>query len=106
MSNRGEDEKGAAQQEQNLELRRAINDAYAFVEGQKLVQSFSAVTFEELLDQQIERIEGASSTKRPNELDRIDKIEQDVIAAVDKIKKLPDDAFKKTPEENGVNTPA
>lgn len=106
MSNRGEDEKGVAQQEQNIELRKAINNAYAFVEGQKLVQSFSAVTFEELLDQQIERIEGASTVQKPNELERIERIEQDVLSAVDKIKKLPDDAFKKTPEEGGVNTPA
>ncbi len=106
MSNQGEGADGAAQQEQNLELRRAINDAYAFVEGQKLVQSFSSISFEELLDQQIERIEGASSTRRPNEIDRITRVEQDIIAAVEKIKKMPDDAFKKTPEENGVNTPA
>lgn len=106
MSTRGEDEKSTAQQEQNLELRRAINDAYAFVEGQKLVQSFSAVTFEELLDQQIERIEGKGTVRKLNELERIDRIEQDVISAVEKIKKLPDDAFKKTSEENGVNTPA
>ncbi len=106
MSNQGEGAYGAAQQEQNLELRRAINDAYAFVEGQKLVQSFSSISFEELLDQQIERIEGASSTRRPNEIDRITRVEQDIIAAVEKIKKMPDDAFKKTPEENGVNTPA
>ena len=106
MSNNGEDENGAGQQEQNLELRRAINDAYAFVEGQKLVQSFSAVTFEELLDQQIERIEGTSTVQKPNEIERITRVEQEVISAVEKIKALPDDAFKKTPEENGVNTPA
>lgn len=106
MSNKGDDENGAKQQEQNLELRRAINNGYAFIEGQKLVQSFSAVTFEELLDQQVERIEGKSTTQKPNELDRIAKIEAELVAAVENIKKMPDDAFKKTPEENGVNTPA
>lgn len=101
-----QEDNGVGQQEQNLELRRAISDAYAFVEGQKLVQSFSAVTFEELLDQQIERIEGASTTQKPNEIDRVTRVEQDVISAVAKIKKMPDDAFRKTPEDNGVNTPA
>lgn len=105
MSNKGADETGAKQQEQNLELRRAINNAYAFIEGQKLVQSFSAVTFEELMDQQIERIEGASSVQKPNEIDRINRTEAELIAAVENIKKMPDDAFRKTPEENGVNTP-
>lgn len=101
-----QEDNGVGQQEQNIELRRALNNAYAFVEGQKLVQSFAAVTFEELLDQQIERIEGASTVQKPNELDRITRVEQDVISAVAKIKKMPDDAFKKSPEENGVNTPA
>jgi hypothetical protein len=105
MSNKGSDENGAKQQEQNLELRRAINNAYAFIEGQKLVQSFSAVTIEELMDQQIERIEGKSTTQKPNEIDRINKTETELIAAVENIKKMPDDAFRKTPEENGVNTP-
>lgn len=101
-----QDDNGVAQQEQNLELRRALSDAYSFVEGQKLVQSFAAVTFEELLDQQIERIEGASTVQKPNEIDRITRVEQDVISAVAKIKKMPDDAFNKSPGENGVNTPA
>lgn len=105
MSNKGNDENGAKQQEQNLELRRAINNGYAFIEGQKLVQSFSAVTFEELLDQQVERIEGASTTQRPNEIERINKIEAELTSAVENIKKMPDDAFKKTQEDNGVNTP-
>lgn len=104
MSNAGQDEQ-AKQQEQNLELRRAVNNAYAFVEGQKLVQSFSAVTFEELMDKQIERLVGASTTAKPNEIDRINKTENELIAAVQNVKKLPDDAFKKGDDKN-VNTPA
>ena len=95
----------AKKQQQSLEIRRALNDAYAFIEGLKLTQSFSAVTFEELMDEQIERIEGVSKISKPNELDRINKMELDLISAVEKVKKMPNDAFKKNRDEKNVNTP-
>ena len=104
MSEAEEKNDSSKRQNENIELRRALNDAYAFVEGQKLVQSFSSLTFEELLDQQIERIEGVSTVTKPNEIDRINKVEAAVVGAVEKIKALPDDAFKKVPPENNVNT--
>lgn len=100
-----EDEEEAKRQQQNLELRRALSDSYAFVEGQKLTQSFSAVTFEELMDAQIERIEGKSTILKPNEIDRINKMEIDLVSAVAKIKAMPDDAFKKNRDDKNVNTP-
>lgn len=93
------------EQEQNLELRKAIADAYAFVEGQKSVQSFAALTFEDLVDQQIERIEGKGTALRPNALDRVTAIENNVKNAVDKIKKLPPSAFAKPDPKNDANTP-
>jgi hypothetical protein len=99
-----EDNESSQRQQQNIELRRALNDAYAFVEGQKATQSFTAITFEDLMDQQIERLEGKSTISKPNEIDRINKVENALVAAVEKIKKMPDDAFKKTSEENNVNT--
>ena len=99
-----EDEEEAKRQQQNLELRRALSDSYAFIEGQKLTQSFSAITFEELMLQQIERIEGASTTLKPNELERIKKMESDLVSAVEKIKAMPNDAFKKERDDKTVNT--
>ena len=36
----------AAQQQQNLELRTSLSDAYAAVEGDKTTQSFNAITFD------------------------------------------------------------
>lgn len=92
-------------QNQNLELRTSIADAYSFVEGQKSVQSFTAVTFEDLVDQQIERIEGKGTTTRPNMLTRVDQLEARLKASVDKLKKLPAEAFSQTDPENDVNTP-
>lgn len=91
-------------QSQNLELRRALNDAYAFVEGQKATQTFAAFTFEDALDQQIERLSGADTDVRPNALHRIDKIENGVVQAVERIKSMPDDAFAKRDDEKDVNT--
>lgn len=104
MSEAEEKNDSSKRQNENIAIRRALSDAYAFVEGQKLVQSFSSLTFEELLDQQIERIEGVSTVTRPNEIERISRIEVDVVAAVQKIKQLPDDAFRKTENTNNVNT--
>lgn len=92
------------EQEQNLELRKAIAGAYAFVEGQKSVQSFSALTFEDLVDQQIERITGKGTTLRPNTLERVDVLEQGVLSAIDKIKKLAPEAFAKPDPTNDANT--
>lgn len=91
-------------QEQSLELRIALNNAYAFVEGAKAVQSAASVTYEELLDQQLERIAGAGTSSRPNALNRIDKVLSDVQQAVAKIKSLPDDAFRDHNPETDVNT--
>jgi hypothetical protein len=91
-------------QSQNLLIREHLNNAYAAVEGQKAVQSFSAFTFEDALDQQIERIAGASTDTRPNELDRVSRVESDVVAAVAQVKALPPNAFVEPDDERDVNT--
>jgi hypothetical protein len=92
-------------QSQNLAIREYLNNAYAAVEGQKAVQSFAAFTFEDALDQQIERIEGADTDMRPNELHRVDKVEANVLAAVAQVKALPPNAFVEPRDERDVNTP-
>jgi hypothetical protein len=83
-----------AKEELADQLRRSVANAYAFVKGQEMTESFSALTFEELLDKQIERIEGPGTDIRPNVLDRIRKVKADLIAAVVSIKSQPDDFFK------------
>lgn len=93
-------------QSQNLELRRALNDAYASVEGAKAVQSFNAITFEDLADQQIERISGADTEARPNELNRVTRVLNNVLQAVAKIKEMPPESFAKQDADRDVNTPA
>jgi hypothetical protein len=89
----------------NLDLRRAVNNAYAFVKGREAVQSFAAFTFEDALDQQIQRIEGTSTATRLNDLERIDKVESDIVQAIMKIKSLPPESFSDSDPETDVNTP-
>lgn len=92
-------------QSQNLELRKALNDAYAAVEGAKSVQSFSALTFEDLADAQIQRISGNDTVARPNELNRVKRTLNNVVQAVAKIKAMPPEAFAKQDPSRDVNTP-
>lgn len=95
-------------QKQDLtdQLKRSVSNAYAFVVGQQTTESFSAVTFEELLDRQIERIEGPGTALRPNVLDRIDKVKSDMLAAIEEIKKQPDDFFRTPdPQVDAVTPP-
>jgi len=99
---KSEDQKG---DELNFELRKNINDAYAFVEGSKSTQTFATVTFEDLMDQQIERLVGKDTAARPNPYHRIEKIEQAMKSTVAKIKSLPADAFVLRDKNDSVNTP-
>lgn len=92
-------------QSQNLELRTALNDAYSAVEGAKSVQSFSALTFEDLADQQIQRISGPDTLARPNELNRVQRVLNNVLQSVAKIKALPPESFAKQNAKRDVNTP-
>jgi len=88
----------------SLQLRVAVNNAYAYVRGQESVQSFLAVTFEDLAAQQIQRLSGKGTPTRPNYIDRIKKVEQDIVNAAQKIKQLPPDAFLPPDESKDVNT--
>lgn len=101
-TNDSADKKG---QELNFQLRRALNNAYAFVKGRESVQSFSALTFEDCLDKQIERIEGTAPSLRPNDLTKVDRIESDILQAVEKMKQLPPENFIDPDPDVDVNTP-
>lgn len=91
-------------QDLHVKQRRAINNAYAAILAQQNIQTFMAFTLEEALDAQIERIEGEGSALRPNQLDRVDRIENEVIKAVEELKKVPPDQFLDKDEERDVNT--
>jgi hypothetical protein len=96
----------AEQQQQNLELRTSLSDAYAAVEGDKTTQSFNAITFEELAQAQITRLTTAPTPNRPSPLQAIQNVLNNVTAAVAKIQAQPPASFADPDPEQDVNTPA
>lgn len=87
--------------------RRALNDAYASILAERSVQSFSNYTFEDALDDQIERIEGAGTRLSPNLLDRVSRVYEEVKKTVEDLKSLPVSAFASEEEikdSDNVNT--
>jgi len=88
----------------SFELRQNINNAYAFLEGAKSTQTFAMVTFEDLMDQQIERLVGKDSESRPNPYNRISKVERSLKTTIEQIKKIPPEAFKLRDARDSVNT--
>jgi hypothetical protein len=101
----GNAQDNAQLQAQNLQLRSALNDAYAAVEGAKTVQTFSAITFEDLANQQIQRIQGADTQTRPNELHQVQNILNNLTQAVQQIMALPPESFADQDTSRDVNTP-
>ena len=91
-------------QERNTELRRSLSNAYASLVGDKTNKSFSAFTFEEAMDAQIERIEGAGTELRPNLLDRVARIESRLVQAVEQAKQQAPETFQKPDSSRDVNT--
>jgi hypothetical protein len=94
----------AATQDRNTELRRSLANAYTALLADQTNSSFAAFTFEEALDRQIERIEGAGTQLRPNLLDRVARIESRVVQAVDQAKQQSPESFAKPDESKDVNT--
>jgi hypothetical protein len=92
-------------QDLSLQLRVAVNNAYAYVKGQESTQSFLAVTFEDLAAAQVQRLSGKGTTTRPNFIDRIKKVEADIVSAAKQIKQLPPEAFLPPDDQRDVNTP-
>ena len=93
-----------ANEELAEQLRQSISDAYGFVEGQERTESFAATTFEDLLDAQIERLQGTGTELRPNVLDRIAKVKAGLVSAVAAIKAQPDSFFQVQKTTQGAVT--
>lgn len=92
-------------QERNIVLREDLSNAYASILGEQSAKSFHAFTFEEALDSQIAKIEGPSTKQRPNLLDRVDRIVNNLVKAVDQIKALPPEQFREPKPSEDVNSP-
>lgn len=104
MADKRENGQEESVQARNTRLREALSNAYTALQAEKSVQSFGAFTFEEALDNQIERIEGKGTQLRPNELDRVSRILSQVRDAVVQVKALPPEAFAEPKEGEDVNS--
>lgn len=99
--NKGVNDTGQAR---NIREREALGNAYAALVGQQTLQAWSAYTFEEAVDAQIETISGKSTEKRPNLLERVDKIEQETLAAIAALRDTPPEQFREPDPGQDVNT--
>jgi hypothetical protein len=92
-------------QQQNQNIRVALSDAYAAVQGDATSQTFNAISFEELANAQILAINGPDTQSRPNQLDAIQQVVQNLTTAVQQIMSAPPDKFLEPDESRDVNTP-
>jgi len=98
--------KDAGTLDQNEELRRVIGTSFAAVVGRQYSESMHSVTYEELASAQIERITGQGTDVRPNELERVNKVEGDLLSIVEKIRDMAPESFIMSDPDRDVNTPA
>jgi hypothetical protein len=80
----------------NLKMREMLASAYGFVRGRQYTDSIANITYEELLDKAIGRIEGTKgrSDVRATKLDRIKKIKNEIAQAITTVKSKPPSAWK------------
>jgi len=80
----------------SMQMREILGNAYAFVRGRQYTETVANLTYEELLDAAIDRIEGTqgSSSVRSTLLDRVKKIKAEVSGAVTTVKKQPPSYWK------------
>lgn len=95
----------------NLQMREILGNAYSFVRGRQYTETAANLTYEELLDAAIDRIDGVKgrSDVRGTKLDRVDKIKTEIVRAVDTVKSLPPSQWQlqneeNTSEEDAMNT--
>lgn len=83
------------------ELREDIQNAYSFIEGQRYTLASSTFTFEDAMDQFIERIAGSGPPgSKVNEVTRAKNVMAKLKAAVAKIKALPPSTFRRNSSQD------
>jgi hypothetical protein len=102
----------AKQRQLNLQMRQVMSDAYTFVRSREYTETVANITYEELLDAAIDRIEGSKgrSDVRSTRLDRVQKLKEQLSTAVATIKARPPQDWAiegdaNTRGEDSANTP-
>lgn len=104
MAKNAEQNEEVRLQQLHLSQRRALNNGYAALVAQQATQTFLAFTFEDAVDLRIEAIEGEGGQLRPNLLERVDRIENEILSAVEKLKEVPPEQFLESDDRRDVNT--
>jgi len=95
--------------EQQREFRRIIANAVGELRSQEVRDTYASIGLEELIDQQLDRLEGSSSSGNvdpvnPARLARIAKIKQDLDDNIAAMKATSPDEFRPHDPDNDANT--
>lgn len=93
-------------QKMMVSMRNTAAQAYGFVKGSESIESFAALTFEEAMQQQLDRLENGGEATL-SALSQVDKIQTDLSKVVNGLQNAPatvEEALEVSDEEN-VNTP-
>lgn len=95
-----------AQKKLNLAMRDIIGSAYGFVRGREYTKQMANVTYEQLIDEAIDHIEGTpgKATLRPTLLARIAKIKSEIEGAVKTVKSKSVNYWALDNQDSNVNT--
>jgi hypothetical protein len=74
-----------------VELRRILGEAYTFIRSRQLTDAISTISYEELLELAIRRVEGTDgeSMVRTPKIKRVQQIKTELLATVDTVMKVP-----------------
>jgi len=93
--------------EQLRHYRTVVSAAVNALRASEISTSFASITLEELIDQQIELIEGETQGgTRLSKLARVEKIKLDLDSVIDGIKETSPDLFRTADTAEDVNTPS
>ena len=93
------------QEDANTNIRVSVDNAYGFIKGMEMTTGFQTVTFEEMVQQQMDRLTGKNLGGR-SAIEQITKIRNDLVGAIQAIKSIPADQLFSEEQNNAtsVNT--
>ena len=94
------------QRKLNLKMRGILNDAYSFVRGREFTKKLGNITYEQLVDEAIDRIDGTPGKQplRPTLLTRIASLKADIKTAVATVSKKSINYWSLDNQDENVNT--
>lgn len=90
--------------EQEREFRRIVANAVGELRSQEVRDTYASLSLEELIDQHIERLEGAEDALNPSRLQRIRRVREELSNSIEAMKATPPDNFRRHDPEGDANT--